>query len=47
MRMLAKFWLERLMERDHLEELTIDGRAILNWMFKQIRWVDIDWSYLT
>jgi hypothetical protein len=28
------------MERDHLKELSVDGRVILKWIFK--KW---DWGY--
>jgi hypothetical protein len=30
----AGFWRGNLRERDHLEDLDIDGRIILNWIFK-------------
>jgi hypothetical protein len=29
------FWWEDLSERDHLEDLSVDGRIILKWIFKK------------
>jgi len=29
---LKKFWLENLKERDHAEDLGVDGRIILDWI---------------
>jgi hypothetical protein len=28
------FWWENLRERDHLEDPAVDGRIILNWIFR-------------
>ena len=30
------FWWADVRERDHLEDLSIDGRVILNWVFKNL-----------
>jgi hypothetical protein len=39
------FWWGNLGERDHLEDLGIDGKIISKWFFKQ--WNGgMDWSYL-
>jgi len=32
MRKCTKFWLENLKGRDHVEDLGIDGRLILDWI---------------
>jgi hypothetical protein len=32
--MHTEFWCGRLKERDHLEELEVDGRIILKWILK-------------
>jgi hypothetical protein len=32
---LTGVWVVDLKERDHLEELSIDGRIILKWIFKK------------
>jgi hypothetical protein len=32
-----RFWWGNLRERDHLEDLDVDGKIILRWIFK--KWV--------
>jgi hypothetical protein len=32
------FWWGELRESDHLEDLGIDGRIILKWIFKEWNW---------
>jgi len=36
------------MERDHLEDLSVDGRIILSWMFRNLDggmdWIDLPWD---
>jgi hypothetical protein len=32
------FWWGELMERYHLEDLGVEGRIILSWIFKQWDW---------
>ena len=38
------FWWGNLMERNHLEELGIDSRITLKWIFKE--WVGEAWTVL-
>ena len=38
------FWLGELRETDHLEDLGVDERILLNWVFK--KWDGLDWSDL-
>jgi len=33
--MYTGFWCGNLRERDHLEDLGIDGRIILSWIFRK------------
>jgi len=33
--MLTEFWWGSLREGDHLEDLSVDGRIILKWIFKK------------
>jgi hypothetical protein len=32
-KMQTKFWSEDVMGRDHSEDLGVDGRVIINWIF--------------
>jgi hypothetical protein len=36
------FWWGDLRERDHLQDLDVDGRGILKWI--KWDWEDMDWS---
>jgi hypothetical protein len=38
------FWWEDLRERNHLEDLSVDGRKILKWVFK--KWDREAWAGL-
>ena len=45
--MYTGFWWGNLRERDHLEDLGVDGRIILRWIFR--KWegvVGTGWSWL-
>jgi hypothetical protein len=44
--MHTKFWLEDLKGRDHLEDLSIDRRIILEWILTEIEWEGVDWICL-
>jgi len=37
------FWWGDLRERDHLEDLSVDGRVILKWIFKKWDEESMDW----
>jgi len=32
------FWLENMKGREHFEDLSVDGRVILEWILGEIRW---------
>ena len=33
-----EFWSRTVRERDHLEDLDVDGRMILKWILKEVEW---------
>ena len=33
-------------ERDHLEDLEVDGKVILKWVCQEMEWGRVDWSDL-
>jgi hypothetical protein len=37
------FWWEDLRERDHSEEIGVDGRIILRWVFRKVGCGSMDW----
>ena len=41
-----EFWRGNLQERNHSEDLGVDGRIILRWILKKCEW-DMAWIYLT
>ena len=43
--MRLRVWLGDLRERDHLENLGVDGTMILKWIFKKcdVAWVGLIW----
>jgi hypothetical protein len=44
-RCIAGFWWEELMDRDHVEDLGVDGRIILKWISKY-RGGSTDWIHM-
>jgi hypothetical protein len=45
--MRAVFWLESVKGRDHLEDLGVDGKIILEWIFGKESGGVIDWMHVT
>ena len=41
------FWWGDLRERDHVEEIGVDGRIILNWILKEFGFGGMEWIDLT
>ena len=41
------FWWGNLRERGHLEDLGIDCRVILRWIFQEVRWGGMVWIGLS
>jgi hypothetical protein len=42
----GSFWWEDLMKGDHLEDRSLDGRIILNWIYKKcdsVLWTGLIW----
>jgi hypothetical protein len=39
------FWLEHLKGSDNSEDLGVDGKIILEWIFGKV-WEDMDWIHL-
>ena len=37
------FWWGDQRERDHFEDLSVDGRIILKWIFKKLDWRGMEW----
>jgi hypothetical protein len=37
------FWWEKLRERDHLEDPSVDGTIILKWIFRKLGGGGLDW----
>jgi hypothetical protein len=42
--MNAKYWSENTKGRDYLEYTGIDGMIIFKQIFREQRWVGVDWS---
>jgi hypothetical protein len=40
-------WVGSLMGRDHLEDLGVDGRIVLEWILGRMLWEVVDWMHPT
>jgi len=40
------FWLGNFRERDHLEDLGVDGRIILSWIIQEVGCEGTEWIHL-
>jgi hypothetical protein len=38
-----RFWSQNLMGRDHVEIVGIEGRIILEWVFRRQMWTRFNW----
>ena len=43
----TRFWWGNLKERAHLEDLGVDGRIIVKWIFKEWHGGGVDWIDMT
>jgi hypothetical protein len=36
------FWWGKMRKKEHLEDLSVEGRIILKWIFKKVGWKGMD-----
>jgi len=44
--MHTKFWSKNVKGKDHSEDLSVDGKIILEWILMEIGWKCVDWMHL-